>query len=99
MAEKKRRSGDTPRRATPEDVARISHREYGSSMPAILRLLLYEFAVSHNKKYEDPKFHTLNISDIHHIQAVALEMLDVEKDAKIADVGCGDGSTLANLAM
>jgi SAM-dependent methyltransferase len=90
-----------------EEIARASSIEYGNdantegtSMPAILRLLNYKTARSHNPDYDDPRWHDLHITDIHHIQAEYLyRLLGISTTASILDIGCGDGSGLLNHAM
>jgi SAM-dependent methyltransferase len=90
-----------------EEIARASSIEYGNdantegtSMPAILRLLNYKTARSHNPDYDDPRWHDLHITDIHHIQARYLyDVLGVSTTASILDIGCGDGSGLLNHVM
>jgi ubiquinone/menaquinone biosynthesis C-methylase UbiE len=73
---------------------------YGTSLPAILRLLIYRNAVSHNPDFDDPKWNNLHVSDIHHIQNYYLyNVLGISKSASVLDIGCGDGSGMLNLAM
>jgi SAM-dependent methyltransferase len=97
-----------PHHRTPAEIEAASDIEYGghttdavgTSYPAILRLLNYRTARSHNPEFDDPKWHNLHITDIHHIQLAYLyETLGVSTAASILDIGCGDGSNLLNHAM